>query len=143
MYRSEPIFSVISVLTAICRMTSTGLSLVFGIFLTVQAALGSQMYIYLTVLMPSGETVSLTVMLFCAFVTGIAASTASGKLGTLLTITDSVLKLLLSLFVAFVISEVPILRLLAVLPFVCLTGTVISAVSAKKADGENEPSDNG
>lgn len=120
-------------LSLLCSLTLTGLSLIFAVFLTVQLQLRTQLYIYLTVLMPSGEAVSLIVMLFCAFLTGVLVSTRlyKGEF-TIMAVFDAVIKLFLSIFVTMVIFEVKLLLAFTIISAVYLVASIILAIPSKQ-----------
>ena len=120
-------------LSLLCSLTLTGLSLIFAVFLTVQLQLRTQLYIYLTVLMPSGEAVSLIAMLFCAFLTGVLVSARlyKGEF-TVMEVFDAVIKLFLSIFVTMVIFEVKLLLAFTIISAVYLVASIILAIPSKQ-----------
>lgn len=126
MPKLRPVSLLSELLALLCCLTLSGSSLVFGVFLLVHMLQRTQLYIYLTVLMPSGEAVSLIVMLFCAFLTGAVAAARlyKGRLSPLPCL-DAVMKLALALFLVLTVPEV---KLFIVCPI--LSGIYLAAAAA-------------
>lgn len=108
-----------------CSLTLTGLSLVFAMFVAVSMFLRTQTYVYLTVLMPSGEGVSLLIMLICGALTG-AVATSSLLKGTTprWAIADSLLKIILSTFITLSFKEINVLCLLIIFSAIYLLTSI-------------------
>ena len=115
-----------------CSMTLTGLSLVFAIYLAVNMALRTQTHVYLTVLMPSGEGVSLLVMLICGALTGaIATKNILKSTAAWWATIDSCLKTALSFFVAYYLHEIKVLNLLVVFSAIYVLSSVVVLLTKK------------
>lgn len=120
-------------LSLLCSLTLTGLSLIFAVFLTVHSQLRTQLYIYLTVLMPSGEAISLIAMLFCSFLAGAVVSLKlyKGEF-TVMAIFDAIIKLFLSIFVVNIIFEIKLLLAFPIISAVYLVASIILAIPSKQ-----------